>query len=360
MAAGLAGLGSGPLITVFFVTSRCNSRCKHCFDWQRRGPLVESRDLTLREIDAISRSLPRQYFMIVTGGEPFLREDIVDVVLAFGKNTRPRVLAIPSNGGQPEVILESVRRILRELPPEVYLSVNVSVDGVGGLHDELRGVSGLFLRARETLQGLSQLARGVENLGVGVVTVVSKYNQDHLDEIMVYVLDELRLSVWAPFLIRGHPRESQAADVCMERYAAISRTLEARIRSGSYPGYRGFLGARLNSAKNVVRRRLIQRTVAEGRRILPCSAGRLATAVYSDGSVFPCELRQDSMGNLRDFGLDWKRLWESPGAHESRRAVRHGDCFCTHENFLNMNIATSLACWPSLLWWTLFWGKGAR
>lgn len=355
----LPGDGRGPSMLVFFVSSRCEGQCRHCFDWQRRGPEVEARDLRLDEIESIARRLPPQYFMIVTGGEPFLRDDIREVVLAFAANARPRVLAIPTSGGRPDFVVEKVGQILRDLPDGVFLSVNVSIDGVGELHNGIRGVEGLFSRADKTLRGLKALSASVPNLGVGAVTVVSQYNQDHLQEVMDYVLDDVGLSVWAPFLVRGTPRDASSSQVDIQRYAEIARKLERRIRSGDYAGYSGFVGARINSAKNVVRRRIIERTVREQRRILPCTAGRLAAVVYADGSVYPCELRQETMGNLREFDYDLSRLWKSPRAREVRGLVRRANCFCTHENFMNMGIAFNPRWWPELAKWTLLLGASS-
>jgi MoaA/NifB/PqqE/SkfB family radical SAM enzyme len=345
--------GGGPELLVQFITSSCDCHCAHCFDWRRRGPETESRDLEAWELERIARSLPRLYFVILTGGEPFLRPDLCEITLAYARHARPRLIAIPTNGGRPEAIREAVARVMRELPPAVSLSINVSLDGVGDLHDEIRGRPGQFERATETIRGLQADARRDPRLSVGVVTVMSAQNQDTIHEVMSYVLDDLEVPIWAPFLVRGEPRDPAVGNVSLERYEEVARALEERIRERRYPGYSGFIGARLNTAKNVVRRETILRTVREGRRIVPCAAGRQAAVVYADGSVYPCELLDRPMGNLRDFDYQWRALWRSAAARAARDTVDGAACACTHENILTTSVAFAPRQWPALLAWTL-------
>ena len=345
--------GPGPELLVQFVTSRCDCRCAHCFDWQHRGPDAEATDLSADELTRIARSLPPLYFVILTGGEPFLRKDFPQIARAYARHARPRVLAIPTNGGRPAAIREAVAEILSELPPAVSLSINVSLDAVGELHDKIRGRPGQFERATETIRVLQADARRDPRLSVGVVTVISARNQDSAMEVMSYVLDDLDLPIWAPFLVRGEPRDPAVAQVCLERYEEVARALEERIRQRRYPGYTGFLGARLNTAKNVVRRETILRTAREGRRVVPCSAGRQAAVVYADGSVYACELLDHSMGNLRDFDFQWQALWRSAAAERARGHVDRAGCACTHENILTTSLAFAPRQWPAMAAWTL-------
>ena len=348
--------GQGPELLVQFVNSRCDCNCAHCFDWQRRGSEVERGDLTLDEIERIARALPRFFFVILTGGEPFLRLDLPDIALAYARHAQPRVIAIPTNGGHPLVIVPAVDRILASLPRATSLSINVSLDGVGELHDEIRGRKGQFAKATETVRGLQELAGRRDRLSVGVVSVISRRNQDHLEALMNCVLDDLQVKIWAPFLVRGEPRDPAVKDVDLARYREIAKALERRILDRKYPEYRGFLGAKANSAKNVVRRALIERIVQDGQRVVPCSAGRQAAIIYANGTVQPCELLDQPLGNLRDFDFDWAALWQSAGAIEARRVVDTKNCACTHENILTTSIAFAWSQWPAILRWTLQFG----
>jgi len=345
-------VGNGPLLLVQFVTSRCNAHCEHCFDWARQTDENAKKDLSLDELTRIAKTAKSTFFVILTGGEPFLRRDIGDVISAWAHHARPRVLALPTNGSQTQKICDVVDRVAPTLPSDVYLSINVSLDGLGPLHDDMRGTPGLFEKATNTVRGLRELTQKHENLGVGVVSGMSKRNQHEMEAIMDFVLDDLQLPIWAPFLCRGNPRDMSALEVDIERYEAICERFEARILDHTYAGYGGFVAARLNSAKNIARRSIIARTVREQRRIVPCSAGRHSAVIYSDGNVHSCELLTNPMGNVREFDYDLTRLWKSEQACKARGIVDTTPCACTHENTLTTSVAYAWRQWPSIIRWT--------
>ena len=89
---------SGPPIQLtFFLTSRCNLRCEHCFYWKELDS-DHSHELSLDEIKNIAKSLPRLLVLSITGGEPFVRKDISDVVKTFTQETRVHIVTISTNG----------------------------------------------------------------------------------------------------------------------------------------------------------------------------------------------------------------------------------------------------------------------
>jgi MoaA/NifB/PqqE/SkfB family radical SAM enzyme len=296
--------------------------------------------------------------VILTGGEPFLRDDLAAVATAYARGARPAVLAIPTNGGRPEAILATVDRILGDLPPGTTLSVNVSLDGPGPLHDSIRAVPGLHRRAVRTLAGLKARARAHPSLTVGVISVVSQANAHALGALEEHVLDELGIASWAPFLVRGRPRDASLDDPPLQAYRALSGRLEARARAGAYRDTAGFLGARVNRAKNVVRRRIIAETTRSGRRQVACGAGRLSAVIQSDGALSACELLDAPMGGLREHDYDLGVLWRSAAAARVRERVDRDTCACTHENSLTMSIAYDPRSWMAMLAWLLAWERG--
>jgi hypothetical protein len=93
------------------------------------------------------------------------------------------------------------------------------------------------------------------------------------------------------------------------------------------------------NAKRIIRPRIIAKTVRERRYQIPCYAGTLGGAMFSEGQVLPCELHIDKeIGNVRNFDYDFKKLWYSPKADEIRQYIRETKCFCTYECFLTVNI----------------------
>jgi MoaA/NifB/PqqE/SkfB family radical SAM enzyme len=350
-------VGAGPELLCQFVTARCDAHCRHCFDHERRGPEHEARELTLAELEAIASKLPPLYMVLLTGGEPFLRADLPAIAKAYAWGPRPAVLAIPTNGGRPRAILAAVDAILPTLPRGTTLSVNVSIDGVGALHDTIRGVPGLFDRAMATASGLRERARSDPRLVTGIITVVSQANAQDLEDLEDLLLNDLGIDSWAPFLLRGSPRDPTLEEPAAMAYSALARRLEQRARSGGWSDTSGFLGARVNGAKNAVRRRAIEGTLASGRRQVPCQAGTLSAVIQSDGCVQACELRDLPMGDLREHDWDLGRLWRAEAAQRARDRVRRGSCACTHENTLTVSIAWNWRSWGAMLGWLLTFSR---
>ncbi len=139
-------------------------------------------------------------------------------------------------------------------------------------------------------------------------------------------------------IVRGRSREVQRDPGRLAAYAAAERALDARERALPAARHGGHPTALLLTAKNSVRRSLIRRMLEGGRSGGACSAGTVAGVLYSDGGVYPCELLETPLGNVRDFGLDFGRLWSSEAAGAARRFIRETRCQCTQECFLSASM----------------------
>ena len=102
----------------YFVTSKCNARCEFCFnldnviDWEKR----KEEELTLEEIRQIARNLKRLPYITMSGGEPFMRSDLVDILRVFHEEARTQWITIPSNGAITENTLRMTQEILTKCP----------------------------------------------------------------------------------------------------------------------------------------------------------------------------------------------------------------------------------------------------
>ena len=105
----------------------------------------------------------------------------------------------------------------------------------------------------------------------------------------------------------------------------------------------------MKAAQDILQRRLIHRTAVEKRRVVPCYAGRLNVVLTETGDVSPCEILTESLGNVRDYGYNVRRVLRSERAMKAIRAIREGRCRCTHEcNFIT-NILFNPRLYPALL-----------
>ena len=113
--------------------------------------------------------------MTFTGGEPFLRADLDDLVISAYRHCRPEVITIPTNGMLTERVLAKVERMCRECPKS-SIGINLSLDGIGEEHDDIRGVEGNWKLSMETWRQLKALQKQYPNLVLTVHTVISRFN----------------------------------------------------------------------------------------------------------------------------------------------------------------------------------------
>jgi len=345
----LSRLAGTPPYLILFVSGKCWMHCSHCwFHDVWKAEHHHGEPLTTAEIEKIARSMHRVSFLSLTGGEAFLRDDIVEVAGMFGRLTRLERYDIPTSGYEPDLVHGKVREMLR-VNPGIPFRVGISLDGTREIHDSIRGVRGSFDRTLETIELLREVKRKCRNFDMGIITTVSKHNQEHVRSIGTLVEEIFPEGEWQVNFIRGDPRDPEAADISVENFELAHRMIADRIERGCFGGHDfGFLGPWL-SAKNSLRRKVILEHVRKRRAGVRCAAGTLGGVVYLDGGTYPCELLQESMGNLRDYDCDLSRLWNSKRASEVRKMIRRNRCFCTQECFLTVSILSSPSKWPSLI-----------
>jgi len=342
---------------VFFVTENCNARCKHCLLGQRQGRVKG--ELTIDEIERVSASMDDMLFFTPTGGEPFLRKDLAEIVRIFHVNNHAVNVGIPTNGSMTARVVEQTRQML-DANPDLDLHIDVSIDGLPELHDEIRGVPGLFDKAVATYRALRDLERHYPNFSTCVEVTVSSFNQHQLLDLYDYLKREVGVNTVFTLLTRGAPRDPTAKEFDIAKYEEFHRVLEEDNKKLILSGYYKMPFSDVLNAKRIVRPRIIARTVRERRFQIPCYAGALGGAMFSKGQVHPCELLLDKeIGNVRDYDYDFKKIWFSPRAKEIRRWIVDTKCFCTYECFLTVNILFNPFVLPRVgkEWCALKWAK---
>ena len=349
--------GASPLYFVFFVTENCNARCRHCLLGQRQEVVRD--ELTVDEIEKVSASMDDMLFFTPTGGEPFLRKDLAEIVRIFHVNNHAVNVGIPTNGSLTSRVMEQTRQML-DANPALDLHIDVSIDGLPELHDQIRATPGLFDKAVETYRALRDLERHYPHFSTCVEVTVSSFNQHQLLELYDYLKREVGVNTLFTLLTRGAPRDPVASEFDIANYEEFHRVLEEDNKELILSGYYKMPFSDVLNAKRIVRPRIIAKTVRERRFQIPCYGGALGGAMFSKGQVHPCELLLDKqIANVRDHDYDFKRIWFSPKAREIRRGIVESKCFCTYECFLTVNMLFNPLVLPRLgkEWCALKWAK---
>jgi MoaA/NifB/PqqE/SkfB family radical SAM enzyme len=343
-----------PLYLVLFLTHNCTAKCRHCLLGERGE---QSGEMTIDEIEKLSKSMKDILFFMPTGGDMWLRDDLIEVIGLFYKNNNARMLAITTNGWLHDKAIDSVNQIIDKFP-DLSLAVDVSIDAVGKVHDEIRQKPGIFDKAVYTYREIAKIADKHPNLTVKVATTVSKFNQDHLDELLVFLTEDLKARGITTLLCRGNPRDRSALDVDIDKFHAFNQKIDKLQREAKWQGYEGFpLSDLVNAMKNI-RHNIIEETVRTKTQQADCYAGLLGVIIQPKGEVYPCETLDMPMGYLREVDFDFQKVWKSKKADEVRKYIKETGCFCTYECFLANSLLFNIKFYPKLLKEYLLLKKG--
>ncbi|MDR1644543.1 MAG: radical SAM protein [Tannerellaceae bacterium] len=277
------------------LTYRCPMRCKMCNIWAH--PTMREKEITADEI----RRLPKVKFINLTGGEPFVRDDLEEVVSACFTRS-PRVVISTSGWFDDKLIA------LAERFPQI--GIRISIEGLEEKNDELRGRPGGFAKAIRTLGKLREM--GVKDIGFGCTVS----NNNSADMLKLYELSHSLGMEFATaafhnsYYFHKYDNEITNKDEVCRNFAKL---VDLQLKE-SHPKswFRAFFNMGLIH-------------YIEGRRrLLPCEAGLVNFFVEPYGDVYPCngleeKYWKETMGNIRT--TDFQTIWESRQADKVRRQV---------------------------------------
>lgn len=328
--------GNWPSYLIIFVTARCNSCCRMCFNWQKMDNYLNRPELTLDEIKKIACGLKELTYLTISGGEPTLRDDLAEIIKIFTIYNRVQFVTLPTNCLMPERIFGLVDKILSE-NPKVSFRIVLSLDGVGSLHDEIRGVSGNFNKFLQTYRLLRQLKSKYNNFDIDIGTVLSVYNRSQLKEIVDFVEKNLAVDNHVLALARGNTREKEAAGYSLQNAEEGIRLFEERAIRNPYHRYDA--GRDIIKALKLRMREVVLETLRKNQAVIPCLAGRKVIMIDDIGDVYPCELLDKKIASLREIDFDMERALFSKEAREIKEWIIKEKCFCTFECAMQASVA---------------------
>lgn len=273
------------------VTYRCNSKCHMCYTW--RHPSNREQEISVD----IYRKLPSMKTVNVTGGEPFLREDLEDIIDVLKKKTKRLVLS--SNGYFTD-------RILRLFKRHRDIGIRISIEGLPKANDELRGIPDGFDRGIRTLIELHHL--GVRDIGLGI-TISDRNARDmielyHLSKMMN--LEFATAAVHNSFYFHKYDNKFEKPEVAIEE---LKKVISEMLKS---PKIKDWFRAYFNYG--------LINYIKGKPRLLPCQMGHDSFFLDPYGEILPCNVMEESMGNLTQ--MSFQDIWNGPAAERARELVR--------------------------------------
>jgi MoaA/NifB/PqqE/SkfB family radical SAM enzyme len=284
-------------------------------------------ELTAEEWDKVFTSLGRSvYWLTFSGGEPFLRRDIVEIIESAWRRCRPKVVNIPTNGTFPERVVPGVERLARSLQG-TQLVINVSLDAVGERNDVIRGYRKDYELATETFRRLKELR--APNLTVGIHSVISTHNVHDFPVIAAqlmslkpdhYIAEPAEERVELQTIGTGITPKPEDFD------RAIGH-LESSLRERRGDGIPA-----LTRAIRLVYYRLARDTLRRQEQVIPCFAAIASAHIAATGDVWGCCTKAIPLGNMRENGYDFGAIWRSEPARRERQAIKNRECACPLAN----------------------------
>lgn len=274
------------------VTYRCNARCNMCDCW--KDPSKPEDEIGLDVIE----KLPQMVFTNITGGEPFVRQDLPDIVRELYKRTER--IVISTNGYFTDRILA----LCDEFP---QIGIRISIEGLQQTNDAIRGIPNGFERGYGVLKEL--VARKHPDVGFGMTV----QDMNCKDLIPLYDLaEELDMEFATATLHNSfYFRKEDNAIGDREMVAREFEKLVNRLLASNSPKKWG---------RAFFNHGLINYIYGQPRP-LPCEMGSDAFFIDPFCDVIPCNgmAQKASMGNLREQSFD--EIWDSEQARQVRNAV---------------------------------------
>ncbi len=281
------------------VTYRCNARCNMCNRY--KAPSKREEEISVETI----RKLPEMYFTNITGGEPFIREDLKEIVRELYKKSER--IVISTNGFFTDRIVD----LCKEFP---QIGIRISIEGLEQTNNEIRGLEDGFNRGYSTLKKLREM--GMTDVGFGMTV----QDRNAKDLVALYDLSDEMGMEFATASLHNSFYFVESNNIIHDRLMVAQNfeNLVNRLLKSWSP--KKWFRAYFNHG-------LINYIFSQ-KRLLPCDMSFDTFFIDPFGDVMPCNGTKDKevMGNLNE--QSWDELWASPEAEEVRKKVRCCDRNC--------------------------------
>ncbi len=337
---------NNPAHLTFFVTARCNAKCKMCFYWKNLNK--DTNELSLEEIRKISEKMGRLLWVVFTGGEPYLRNDLPEIVELFCKNCKPKFTTIATNGLLTDKITKATEKILKTCDNS-KLRLKISLDGIGKEHDKIRGIENGYEKIMDTYKNLSELKNKYSNFDIGFTVTHSHFNEHNIKDIIDFTINSELFSANMPpsiNLVRGCTREDESRLVSLEECKSNMKYLERKLQD-RYK--RMDLVQKLLIADEYVGKEIALEIIERKVMVIPCYAGVLSIVITETGELHPCEILGKSLGNLRNNNYDPHQILNSEKANLVKKFITNYRCYCTHECNMFVNTLFNFHIYPRIV-----------
>jgi MoaA/NifB/PqqE/SkfB family radical SAM enzyme len=302
-----------PYKLTFAITSKCNLRCKTCHIWKKKP----ADELSTEEIDKFFSINNFFNWIDITGGEIFLRRDLVDITKSIKKNVRNLVmLHYPTNGFLTDRIVDVTEQITSL--GFNNLVITVSLDGKKDIHNEIKGNENSFDRCIETYKELKKN----KHLKVYLGCTLSPFNINHFENFFTELKDYISNLKYADIHLNiYHYSENLYSNepLYFDKKKSISLINDFIKKKDSK------LSNPIALLEEIYLRN-IKSYLLSGKTPFRCKSGKISCFVDHLGNVYPCSGYNVILGSLRENDYDILKILSKREAILLFEKIRKGKC----------------------------------
>jgi len=308
----------------YFTTNTCNMKCKHCFVMDELNSEIEPL-LSVEEIIKMGKYIPNMQRVHLGGGEPFIRKDMSELVVALSQNWKTGVICIPTNGWFTENIIKTIEAFgehgygtLR-----VHFSINSFIPED---MDNFTQVKNSFKRWRESVEQAKIVSEKYDNITLVALTTYNEYNQQYFIKLIDYLIDDIKMDDFSFQLVRKHGDYRPYLDV-----DGFDKAIQYFFKHKSKDK------ALLKAFRSLIREETLE-YYKNPKYTTPCMASTTRVVMSPSGEIYPCEklgypnLDREKylMGSIRDFDYDITKLLKNRESNKIRDNILLNECHCDH------------------------------
>jgi len=311
-----------PKDVVLAITYKCNSKCRMCNIWQNDSEL----GLSLSEIGKIGPNLEE---INISGGEPFLHPELVKVVEILVKNNPKANIIISTNGFATDLIKQKISQIL-QIKPDIGLAF--SLDGIGHVHNEVRGIPNGYQKVLATIRELQDF--GIKNMRLAFTA--GDYNIDQL--FKVYQLSRQLGLEFTLAAVHNADNYFNIADNKIKNIDQFKIQFEQLI-------YSELKSWNLKKWGRAYFAYALYHYLKTGQRLLPNYSGQDSVFIDPQSNVYPADVSSHVMGSLKDVN-EFEDIFKTKQAQQAIKL---------EQNKQNWMICTARSAMKRHRWKVLFW-----
>jgi MoaA/NifB/PqqE/SkfB family radical SAM enzyme len=306
-----------PTVLIYNCTWVCDAKCTMCSNWKFGD---RKSDMTLAELEPV---LNTPFWgavenLNISGGEPTTRNDLPEMVELFQRHfPRLRKIGINTTGLTPHRAIPMLTRIVKFCASKgLLISIRVSLDGIGDIHNQVRAVKNGFDKACRTIEAMQALAEKYDNFQFGIAATIFATNLEDAENILAWsrarkldiVFNMLRFT---DAMLHNKDLEEQIGfrqreEEFMRRFF-LDRVQEESVLSGQAFMYLHYADMIANGYQ----------------RTMPCPFQRQGLLLNPNGDLHYCENSQ-KIGNVLERSAE--SLYFDAEHLKHREDVKHGVC----------------------------------